>query len=249
MRKRFVGLTLGPFFFALGLVAAMLFALWVSAEAQQQAKMAKIGWLGSRPTSDTASAGKEVIGRMLRELGYIEGKNIAFEYRNADYKLDLLPVLADELVRLNVDVLITPSTVEALAAKNATSTIPIVFLGGGDPVAAGLVNSLARPGKNITGFTNIAPELAGKRVELLKETIPKLSRVAVLWDPRGPSSVLQWEESQRPALDLGLQLYSMEIRNASDFENAFKKATRQGRVALAVTSSPLINAYKSGSRS
>jgi len=214
------------------------------AEAQQQAKIPKIGWLGSRPASDAAAAGKEVISRMLRELGYIEGKNIAFEYRNTDYELDRLPALADELVRLKVDVLIAPSTVEALAAKNATSTIPIVFLGGGDPVGAGLVNNLARPGKNITGVTNIAPELAGKRLELLKETIPKLPRVAVLWDPQGPSSALQWEESQRSALDLGLQLYSMEIRSASDFENAFKKATRRGRVALAVTSSPLINAYQ-----
>jgi putative ABC transport system substrate-binding protein len=173
----------------------VLLTLSTPAEAQQQMKVAKIGWLGSRPASDAAAAGKEVISRMLRELGHIEGKNIAFEYRNADYKLDRLPALADELVRLNVDVLITPSTVEALAAKNATSTIPIVFLGGGDPVAAGLVNSLARPGKNITGLTNIAPELAGKRLELLKETIPKLSRVAVLWDPQGPSSALQWKKA------------------------------------------------------
>jgi putative ABC transport system substrate-binding protein len=176
-------------------LCAVLLTLSTPAEAQQQMKVAKIGWLGSRPASDAAAAGKEVISRMLRELGHIEGKNIAFEYRNADYKLDRLPALADELVRLNVDVLITPSTVEALAAKNATSTIPIVFLGGGDPVAAGLVNSLARPGKNITGLTNIAPELAGKRLELLKETIPKLSRVAVLWDPQGPSSALQWKKA------------------------------------------------------
>jgi putative tryptophan/tyrosine transport system substrate-binding protein len=226
------------------LSVALLLTLSIPAEAQEQMKVAKIGWLGSRPASDAAAASKEVISRMLRDLGYIEGKNIMFEHRNADYKLERLPLLADELVRLKVDVLIAPSTVEALAAKNATSTIPIIFLGGGDPVAAGIVNSLARPGKNITGFTNIAPELAGKRLELLKETIPKLSRVVVLWDPQGPSSALQWEESQRPALDLGLQLYSMEIRSAGDFESAFKKATRQSMLALAVTSSPLINAYQ-----
>jgi putative tryptophan/tyrosine transport system substrate-binding protein len=147
------------------------------------------------------------------------------------------------LVRLKVDVLLTSSTNEALAAKNATRTIPIVFLGGGDPVIDGLVDSLARPGTNITGVTNIAPVLVGKRLELLKEVIPKLSRVAVLWDPRGPSSVQQWKESQLPARELGLQLRSMEIGDANVFESAFKEATKAGSAALAVTSSRFINSY------
>jgi putative ABC transport system substrate-binding protein len=143
-------------------LSSMLFALCFPAEAQQQAKVGKIGWLGARPAA-TAAEQRELFGRELRALGYVEGKNIAFEYRYADNKLDRLLVLADELVRHKVDVLITTSTAEALAAKNATGTIPIVFLGTGDPVVAGLVDSLARPGGNITGFTTIAPVLAGKR--------------------------------------------------------------------------------------
>ena len=223
------------------LISVAVVVVAAMTQAQQHAKVPKIGWLGARPASTGAQV---IIGQELRELGYVEGKNIAFEYRYADNKLDRLPVLADELVRLKVDVLLTPSTAEALAAKNATKTIPIVFLGGGDPVVDGLVDSLARPGGNITGVTNIAPVLVGKRLELLKDTIPKLSRVAVLWDPHGPSSVQQWKESQLPARELGLQLHSMEIRSANDFENAFKEAAKAGNAALAVTSSPFINSYQ-----
>jgi putative ABC transport system substrate-binding protein len=178
---------------------------------------------------------------MLRDLGYVEGKNIAFEYRFADNKLDRLPALADELVRLKVDVLFTPGINEALAAKNATRTIPIVFMSSGDPVAAGLVDSLARPGGNITGFTDIGAVLAGKRLELLKETVPKLSRVAVLWDPQNPSSAQQWKESQLPARELGLQLHSMEVSSADKFESAFKEATKARSGALASTSNALAN--------
>ena len=129
-------------------------------------------------------SGYESFQRELRKLGYIEGKNIAIEFRSADNKLDRLPGLAHELVRLKVDVIFTRSTTDALAAKNATRTITIVFISGsGDPVEARLVDNLARPGGNLTGFSTIAPMLAGKRLELLKETVPKLSRVAVLWDP------------------------------------------------------------------
>jgi len=121
-------------------------------------------------------------------LGYVEHKNIAFEYRSADNNLDRLPVLADELVRLKVDVLLAAATTEAVAAKNATKTIPIVFFSAADPVALGLVDSVARPGGNITGFANIAYVLVGKRMELLKEIVPKLSRVAVLWNPLDPAA-------------------------------------------------------------
>lgn len=140
------------FYFAL---CAMLLAPCISASAQQPAKVAKIGWFESRPAS---SSGRESFGRELRALGYVEGKNIAFDYRSADNKLDRLPALADELVRLKVDVLLASSTAAALAAKHATTTIPIVFLGVSDPVAVGLIDSLARPGGNITGFTNIDAE-------------------------------------------------------------------------------------------
>ena len=152
---------------------------------------------GSEPVLLLQAPGpEELFLREFHTLGYVEGKNIVIEYRYADNKLDRLPALADELVRLKVDVLVTPGTNEALAAKNATRTIPVVFLSVVDPVGVGLVDSLARPGENITGFTIIAAVLAGKRLELLKETIPKLSRVAVLWDPQNPGSTQQWKESQ-----------------------------------------------------
>src|SRR5437016_2214982 len=174
------------------------------AAAQQQTKVSKIGWLSARRASNI---GQETIVAMLRDLGYVEGKNIAFEYRFADNKLDRLPALAEELVRLKVDVLVTPGTPGALALKKATQTIPIVFTDVTDPVATGLVDSLARPGGNITGYTSVETALAGKRLELLKETVPKLLRVAVLWDPQNPSSAQEWKETQTAALNLGLQLH------------------------------------------
>ncbi|HEV8342189.1 MAG TPA: ABC transporter substrate-binding protein [Candidatus Binatia bacterium] len=206
------------------------------AQAQQQAKIPKIGWLGARSASAPAC---EVFARELRALGYVEGKNIAIEYRYAEGKLDRLPALADELVRLKVDVLVTPATPATVAAKNATRTIPIIFYSGSDPVALGLVDSLARPGGNITGFTTIDAALAGKRLELLKETIPKLSRVAALWNPRDPISAQAWKESQLPARELGLQLHSMEVSSADKFEGAFKEAIKAGSAALALMASPV----------
>ena len=154
------------------------------------------------------------------------GRTSVFEYRYAEGKLDRLPALADELVRLKVDVIIAPNTPAALAAKNATKTIPIVFIDVTDPIATGLVDSLPRPGGNITGFTTITSLLAGKRLELLKETIPKLSRVAVLWNPQDTSSAQSWKESQLPARELGLQLHSLEISSADKYEAAFKETVR-----------------------
>jgi putative tryptophan/tyrosine transport system substrate-binding protein len=217
-------------------LAALLFAICSSADAQQQARIPKIGWLGVRPAaSDT---GRELFGREFRALGYVEGKNITFEYRSADDKLDRLPALADELVGIKVDVLLASLTPAAVAAKDATRTIPIVFHGGFDPVALGLVDSLARPGGNVTGFTSIAPALVGRRLELLKETVPKLSRLAVLWDPQNPGSAQQWKESQLPARELGLQLYSIEVSSADKFDRAFKEAIRARSTALAIMASP-----------
>ena len=187
---------------AIGVTFAMCGAV---AQAQQQAKVPKIGWLGARSASAPAFGW---FRRELRALGYVEGKNITFERRSAEDKLDRLPGLADELVRLKVDVLLTAGGNGALALKNATKTIPIVFFGAvSDPVAAGLVDSLARPGANITGFTTISAVLVGKRLELLKETVPKLSRVAVLWNPKGQESEQTWKESQLAAQELGLQLH------------------------------------------
>jgi putative tryptophan/tyrosine transport system substrate-binding protein len=210
------------------------------ATAQQPKKIARIGYL----TAQSAVAEQprlESFRQGLRALGYVEGRNIVIEFRHTDGKFAELPDVTTELVRLKVDVLIVNTTNAALAAKNATRTIPIFFIGVSDPVAAGLVDSLARPGGNITGLTNIAPMLAGKRLELLKETVPKLSRVAVLWDPENPGSTPQWKESQLAATELGLKLYSMEVSSADKYENAFKEATKLGNTALSMTLNPLAN--------
>ena len=212
-----------------------------SAHAQQQAKVAKIGVLRGQPASASTH---ELLLRGFRELGYVEGKNIAFETRSAEGKLDRYAALADDLVRLKVDVLVASSTTAALAAKNATKTIPIVFLNVSDPVASGLVDSLARPGGNITGISSIDSVLAGKRLELLKETIPKLSRVAVLWNPQDRGSTQQWNESQLAARELGLQLNSMEVSNPDKLDSAFKEAIKLLSAALAVTQHPLAAANR-----
>jgi putative ABC transport system substrate-binding protein len=177
---------------------------------------------------------------MLRELGYIENKNIAFEYRYTDGKVERLAALADELVRLKVDLLLTSSTPEVLAVKNATTTIPIVFYMGVDPVAAGLVHSLRQPGGNVTGITLISPLLATKRLELLKEILPKVSRVGMLWDQES-GSAQEWQQSQATARELGVQLISMEIATADQIEGAFRHAMKSGVGALSVTRSSLIN--------
>jgi putative ABC transport system substrate-binding protein len=214
------------------IVAVVILAATDSAFAQQQAKVAKIGELLFRPGT-TLGAGREVFRAKLRELGYIEGKSVAYETRSADGKLDQFPVLTDELLRLKVDLLAASSTAEALAFKKATRTIPIVFVVSSDPVSDGLVESLARPGGNITGVTTIASVLAGKRLELLRETVPNLHRVAVLWNPRDPGSTQQWKESQLAGRELGLQLHSMEVSSAGKYESAFKEATKAGSGALA----------------
>jgi putative ABC transport system substrate-binding protein len=169
-------------------------------------------------------------------LGYVEGKNIVFELRYAEEKPERLRALADELVRLKVDVISAGGSNDAMTAKKATKTIPIVFTDApSDPVALGLVNSLAQPGGNVTGFFTLADVLAGKRLEVLRESIPKLSRVAVLWYPRAEGNQPQWKESQRVARQLGLQIHSMEIGSSDQYESAFKEAIKAGSTALAVT--------------
>lgn len=198
------------------------------AEAQD-AKPAKIGWLGARSASAPA---RDVFTRELRALGYAERKNVAIEYRYAEGRLERLPALANELVRLGVHVLVTPSTSAALAAKNATRMTPIIFYTGYDPVAAGLVESLARPGGNLTGFTTVAAILVGKQIELLKETIPKLSRVAALWNPKEAPSAQTWKEGQFPARELGVELHSAPVSSADQFEDAFRNAIKAKSDAL-----------------
>ena len=174
-------------------------------------------------------------------MGYIEGQNILIDYRYESTRFERLPDLAAELLRLNIDVLVAVTTNAALAAKKATQTIPIVFMGVTDPITAGLVESLARPGGNSTGITNMAAILTGKRLELLKETIPKVRRVAVLWDPQSPGSKPQWDESQRPARALGLQLHSMPVSTLDKYEAAFKEAVKARSAAVWFTLNPLAN--------
>ena len=210
------------------------------AQAQQSKKIARLGYLAA--VSASADAPRlEAFRQGLRELGYVEGQNIIIEYRHEGGGFERLPALAAELVGLKIDVLVAVTTNAALAASKTTTTIPIVFMGVTDPITAGLVDSLPRPGKNTTGITNMAAILTGKRLELLKETIPKVSRVAVLWDPKAPGSIPQWEESQTPARELGLQLYSMEVSSVDKYDSAFKEAVKARSKAVWVTLNPLAN--------
>ena len=201
------------------LVAVVLLAVAVIAEAQQPKKVPRIGYLSALDPA-TESTRSEAFRLALRELGYIEGQNIAIEYRYAEGKRDRLPELAAELVRLKVDIIVVAGGDSWIrAAKNATKTIPIVMVGAGaDPVEAGLVESLARPGGNVTGITNLTRELGGKRLELLKEAVPKLARVAVLYDPAIPASVLEVKEDlpvAARALRLTLQPWEVRVRTIS----------------------------------
>jgi putative ABC transport system substrate-binding protein len=207
-------------------------------QAQQPRKIPTIGILAG---GTSGSARLDSFRREFLKLGYVEGKNIAFESRYADNKIERLPSLAAELVRLKVDVIITPGANDTRAAKNATRTIPIVFLGTvSDPVSLGLVESLGSPGANMTGFTSIGGVLAGKQLELLKETIPNLSRVAMLWTPQNAGSAQVWKESQPPAKELGLQLHSMAVNSANDIESGFRDSIKARSDALFVTGGGLI---------
>src|SRR5437899_3124534 len=208
-----------------GIVAlAVAFAMCGAvAQAQQPKKVLRLGYL-SNLDSARESTRVEAIRRALRQLGYIEGQNIAIEYRYAEGKRDRLPELAAELVRLRVDIIVAlGGDPLILAAKNATKTIPIIMVGAGiDPVKAVFVESLARPGGNVTGITNLSGELGGKRLELLKEAVPKVARVAVLYDPANPPNVLVVKEVlPAAARALGLTARSWEIRAADDLERVF----------------------------
>jgi putative tryptophan/tyrosine transport system substrate-binding protein len=215
------------------------------ADAQQSGKIPRIGFLVPGSASSYASR-IEAFRKGLRELKYVEGQNANIEYRYAEGKLDRLAELAAELVRIRVDMIVTSGNASVRAAKQATATIPIVVSNTSDLVGPGHAVSLARPGGNITGLTNMAPELAGKRLELLKETISKLSLVAVLWwnDPADPGPSALWKESQLSARELALQLHSMEVRDPGDFERAFKDAAKARSDALAVTPSPFFSAHQ-----
>jgi ABC-type uncharacterized transport system substrate-binding protein len=211
------------------LVAVVLLVLGVTAEAQQPKKVPRIGYLSNLDPA-TESVRFEAIRVALRERGYIEGQNIATEYRYAKGKRDRLPELAAELVRLKVDIIVAVGGDPLiLAAKNATKTIPIVMVGAGiDPVAAGFVETLARPGGNVTGLTNISVELGGKRLELFKEAVPKLARVAVLYDPANPPNVREVKEVLPVAARaLTLTVRSWEVRDADGFERVFAALSKE----------------------
>jgi putative ABC transport system substrate-binding protein len=221
-------------------LCALLFVLGPSATAQQPKKVPRVGYLAA--VSVIADVPRlEAFRRALRDLGYVEGQTIIVDYRHQDHDFERLPEVASELVDLKIDVLVAVTTNAALAAKKSAGKIPVVFMGVTDPVAAGLVDSLARPGGNSTGITNMAAILTGKRLEFLKETIPKVSRVAVLWDPKAPGSVPQWQGSQLPARELDLHLYSMEVSSVDQYEAAFRKATNAGNAAVWITLNPLAN--------
>jgi ABC-type uncharacterized transport system substrate-binding protein len=226
------------------LIAVVPLAVAVIADAQQPTKVHRIGYLSTgNPTSESARF--EAIRLALRELGYVEGQNIATEYRYAEGKQDRFPELAAELVRLKVDIIVVVGGNRMVrAAKNATKTIPVVMVGAGsDPVEAGLVESLARPGGNVTGLTNLGPELGGKRLELLKEAVPKVARVAVLYDPANPASVLEVKEVLPiPARALGLTVRSWEVRAANGFEKVFAALNKERPDGLYVLRGPLMNA-------
>ena len=218
MKKKITVLTL----------CAALLALCFSADAQQTTKVPRIGYLtGATPVGQAARV--EAFRQGLRELGYIEGKNIVVEYRYAEEKLDRLPALATELVRLKVDVIVTGGSGNTRAAKEATNTIPIVMAQDSDPVGNGFVASLARPGGNITGLATLAPEIGGKQLELLKEIVPKLSRVAVLGAASTtPGTIQQRREIELAAGAFKVQLQYLDVLGLKDIETAFQ-AARKGR--------------------
>jgi putative tryptophan/tyrosine transport system substrate-binding protein len=227
-------------------LSGMLFALCLPAAAQQPKKVPRIGYLSSQDPA-RESARSEPIRLALRELGYIEGQNIAIEYRYTEGKRDRYPELLAELVRLKVDIIVaaggSPGT---RAAKNATKTIPIVMVGSGaDPVEEGLVENLARPGGNVTGITNLSRELGGKRLELFKEAVPKLARVAVLHDPTSVGATRELKEDLPiAARALGLTIRAWEVRTADDFEKVFTALNKDRPDGLYVPTGPLVRAHQ-----
>ncbi len=219
------------------LAIVALVACAAMAEAQQRSKVPLIGAINGA-TSSFAQPYIEAGRRALRELGYVEGKNLHIEYRFGEGQADRLPDLVAELVRLKVDIIVAAGDPAIDAARRATSTIPIVMVAAGDPVGGGWVTSLAHPGGNITGTTFLSSELAGKRLELLKETAPKASRVAVLWNPNNPGWLPDLTETKVAGEQLGLRLESLEARNLKEVEGAFSAMIREKAMAFIVLSDP-----------
>ena len=222
----------------------MLLALCFPAQAQQTTKVPRIGYL-SPGTSASLPASFEAFRRGLHELGYVEGKNIVIKHLFAEGKHDQLPRLAAELVSLKIDIIVVVGGQAAEAAKQATNSIPIVFTLVNDPIGAGLVASFARPGGNTTGLSSVSQDLSGKRLELLKEAIPKASRVAVMYDPGDPAKIVEFKETQTAAAHLRVQLQALEVRSRDEFDSAFKAATRaKAGAVLVLPTAILISNHK-----
>jgi putative ABC transport system substrate-binding protein len=219
------------------IVGAMLFALSFSAEAQQSKRVPQVGYLSASSASE-ALPRTEAFRRGLRELGYVEGKNIVLEFRYAEGKFDRLPALTAELVRLKVDAIVSAGPSVTRPAKGATTAIPIIMTNDSDPVGSGFVESLARPGGNITGLTSLARELSGKRLELLKEILPKLARVAILGTSDIPGNAQALKETELAAGAFGVQTQYMDIRAAKDIEPAFQAASKRRADAASVLNGP-----------
>ncbi len=223
------------------LVAAMLLAVAIIAEAQQPKKVPRIGFVPGSGDSNNPGPSVEAFRQGLQDLGYIEGKNIQIESRSMEGTVDSIPSLVAELVRLKVDVLVLVPLLAIRAAKQATKTIPIVM----DPVGTGIVDSLARPGGNITGLATLSRELGGKRLELLKEMVPTISRVGVLADADAPVSAIAFKEYEAAASALKIRLQSLEVRGPNpDLEGAFQSATKGRANALIAVSNPLLSRYR-----
>ena len=214
----------------------------LTAEAQQGTKVARIGWLADNPTATGHL--REAFLQGMRDLDYVEGRNFVMEHRYAEGTFERLPALAVELGALKVDVIVSVGTRSAVTAKQATKTLPIVFVGVGDPVSSGLVTSLARPGSNVTGLSLfITPQLQGKRLELLKQAVPSVSRVALLWQPGAVSESTEKDilkESEVAARALGVKLQSVEVRGPADFDTAFRRMSGARANALTVYGSAML---------
>jgi putative tryptophan/tyrosine transport system substrate-binding protein len=229
--------------FAVWLLATFLLTTAIQfAEAQQATTIARIGYVTETGDLSSPSPNLEAFRQGLRDLGYVEGKNIVIEFRSAQGKPDRIPSLVADLVQLKVDLLVSQATGGIRAAKQATKTIPIVMVTVQDPVATGIIDSLARPGGNITGLIRLTVELSGQRLELLKEVVPGISRVGMLWDADGSSIGVKGYEAQAPALNI--QLQSLGVRGPNpDFEGAFQAAANGGATALITVTGGLLNRY------
>jgi putative tryptophan/tyrosine transport system substrate-binding protein len=246
MKKKITGLTFSAFLFALCFLGNMLFSLCFLAEAQQPAKIPRIGYVSGTGSLSNPGPYVEALRQGLRDLSHIEGKTFTIEYRGAEGKVNTVTGLVNELVQLKVDVLVLPIFSAILTAKQATKTIPIVMVTQVDPVASGFVDSLARPGGNITGLATLQRDLSGKRLELLKEVVPKISRVGILLDPDAAMSAIGFKGYDAAARGLKIQVQSLEVRGPNpELEVAFQAAAKGGsRAVITITNNTLFRNSK-----